>query len=321
MLMDLDRFKDVNDTLGHHNGDLLLQRIGSRLDSVLRNTATVARLGGDEFAILLPDTSDRQAVIPVVRRGARVLEGAGGGRRPRAPGRGLDRHRDVPRARPHGRRRDARRRRGHVRDQGAALGLRVLRRGAARAPPRRRPPGADRRAAPRHGRDRAGALLPAQGRPLDRQGEGRRGARPLAPPRARPAVARRVHPAGRALEPAAPDDALPARHGAAPGQRVARQGHRGERRGEPLDAEHARPAPAERPRAPAHELAPAGRLARARDHRVDDHGRPPPRDDDPVAALEDGRAAVDRRLRDGLLVARLPAGAARSTRSRSTSRS
>ena len=74
MLMDLDRFKDVNDTLGHHNGDLLLQRIGSRLDSVLRNTATVARLGGDEFAILLPDIADRQAVIPVVRRVLKVLE-------------------------------------------------------------------------------------------------------------------------------------------------------------------------------------------------------------------------------------------------------
>jgi diguanylate cyclase (GGDEF)-like protein len=74
MLMDLDRFKDVNDTLGHHNGDLLLQRIGSRLDSVLRNTATVARLGGDEFAILLPDIADRQAVIPIVRRVLKVLE-------------------------------------------------------------------------------------------------------------------------------------------------------------------------------------------------------------------------------------------------------
>jgi len=74
MLMDLDRFKDVNDTLGHHNGDLLLQRIGSRLDSVLRNTATVARLGGDEFAILLPEIADRQAVVPIVRRVLKVLE-------------------------------------------------------------------------------------------------------------------------------------------------------------------------------------------------------------------------------------------------------
>src|SRR5436190_18670898 len=74
MLMDLDRFTDVIDTLGHHNGDLLLQRIASRLDSVLRNTATVARLGGDEFAILLTDVSDRQQVVPVVRRILKVLE-------------------------------------------------------------------------------------------------------------------------------------------------------------------------------------------------------------------------------------------------------
>ena len=74
MLMDLDRFKDVNDTLGHHNGDLLLQRIGSRLDAVLRTTATVARLGGDEFAILLRDVEDRQAVVPVVKRVLKVLE-------------------------------------------------------------------------------------------------------------------------------------------------------------------------------------------------------------------------------------------------------
>ncbi|HEX8647733.1 MAG TPA: EAL domain-containing protein [Thermoleophilaceae bacterium] len=74
MLMDLDRFKDVNDTLGHHNGDLLLQRIGSRLHSVLRETETVARLGGDEFAILLPEVADRQSVVPVVRRVLKVLE-------------------------------------------------------------------------------------------------------------------------------------------------------------------------------------------------------------------------------------------------------
>jgi diguanylate cyclase (GGDEF)-like protein len=74
MLMDLDRFKDVNDTLGHHNGDLLLQRIGSRLHSVLRDTEAVARIGGDEFAILLPEVPDRQSVVPVVRRVLKVLE-------------------------------------------------------------------------------------------------------------------------------------------------------------------------------------------------------------------------------------------------------
>jgi diguanylate cyclase (GGDEF)-like protein len=57
LVMDLDRFKEVNDTFGHHIGDLLLKQLGERLGSVLRCSDTIARLGGDEFAMMLPSAN------------------------------------------------------------------------------------------------------------------------------------------------------------------------------------------------------------------------------------------------------------------------
>src|SRR5438105_9818033 len=61
LVMDLDRFKDVNDTFGHHIGDMLLEQLGERLGSVLRSSDTIARLGGDEFAMLLPTANFDEA--------------------------------------------------------------------------------------------------------------------------------------------------------------------------------------------------------------------------------------------------------------------
>ena len=61
MVIDLDRFKEINDTLGHHVGDRVLNEISNRLRNCLRKSDTVARLGGDEFALIIPDTEAAQA--------------------------------------------------------------------------------------------------------------------------------------------------------------------------------------------------------------------------------------------------------------------
>ena len=74
LLIDLDRFKEINDTLGHHSGDLLLREVGPRLHRVLRESDTVARFGGDEFGILLTHVSGPAAAEEVARAVHRALE-------------------------------------------------------------------------------------------------------------------------------------------------------------------------------------------------------------------------------------------------------
>jgi diguanylate cyclase (GGDEF)-like protein len=74
MILDLDEFKAVNDTLGHQHGDALLVEVGARLCSAVGNAGTVVRLGGDEFAVLLPGTADEERVLRIGRRMLRALE-------------------------------------------------------------------------------------------------------------------------------------------------------------------------------------------------------------------------------------------------------
>jgi diguanylate cyclase (GGDEF)-like protein/PAS domain S-box-containing protein len=63
LMLDLDRFKDVNDTFGHHYGDLLLKQVGTRLQLALGTDGMLARLGGDEFAALIVGMDGAQAVV------------------------------------------------------------------------------------------------------------------------------------------------------------------------------------------------------------------------------------------------------------------
>lgn len=73
MFIDLDRFKLINDSLGHNVGDLLLKEVANRLKNILRTEDTISRLGGDEFNVLLPKVSNMQEVATVASQIIRSL--------------------------------------------------------------------------------------------------------------------------------------------------------------------------------------------------------------------------------------------------------
>jgi diguanylate cyclase (GGDEF)-like protein len=74
MLVDLNRFKEVNDTLGHHYGDILLWQVAKRFSATMRAGDSVARLGGDEFAILLTSTTHDDAIAVADRLTEALVE-------------------------------------------------------------------------------------------------------------------------------------------------------------------------------------------------------------------------------------------------------
>ncbi|HET6866771.1 MAG TPA: EAL domain-containing protein [Solirubrobacteraceae bacterium] len=74
VVVDLDGFKEINDSLGHAAGDELLVMLSGRLESALRTSDTVARLGGDEFGILLPETRSNEDVLHAVERMKAAIE-------------------------------------------------------------------------------------------------------------------------------------------------------------------------------------------------------------------------------------------------------
>ncbi len=73
MIMDLDHFKEINDTLGHQYGDLLLQQVAQRMREALRESDTVARLGGDEFAVLLPNLQHQEQAAAAAAKIAEAI--------------------------------------------------------------------------------------------------------------------------------------------------------------------------------------------------------------------------------------------------------
>jgi diguanylate cyclase (GGDEF)-like protein len=75
MFMDLDHFKDVNDRLGHHIGDQLLQQVAGRVQDSIREVDTVSRVGGDEFILVLPELRQPDDAATIARKMLSLIAG------------------------------------------------------------------------------------------------------------------------------------------------------------------------------------------------------------------------------------------------------
>lgn len=73
MMLDLDRFKDINDSLGHSSGDALLKAVSKRLTGILRKSDTVSRMGGDEFVVLLPTIAGSESSAEIAGKIVRAI--------------------------------------------------------------------------------------------------------------------------------------------------------------------------------------------------------------------------------------------------------
>ena len=96
LFIDLDRFKIINDSLGHDAGDMLLVEVAGRLRDALRSSDVVARLGGDEFVVILEEAAERDDVERIAGELLVGAQPADAVERPRMPHHGQHRHRDVP---------------------------------------------------------------------------------------------------------------------------------------------------------------------------------------------------------------------------------
>jgi diguanylate cyclase (GGDEF)-like protein len=74
MVMDIDRFKEINEAMGPFNGDRLLKQVATRLQAALQEPETIARLGGDEYAVVVPGLSQAKDVSPVVKKIEKAMD-------------------------------------------------------------------------------------------------------------------------------------------------------------------------------------------------------------------------------------------------------